>query len=113
MRRTAQIHGERGKAVGGLREIAMKVKEWTDFLIHYSSISDLPPHFNHLLYSTLIKLGSTRSNNGSPAINPPITAIAKGCCICAPNPIPRANGIKARMAPIAVINLGRMRKAMA
>ena len=45
--------------------------------------------------------------------NPPITAMARGCCICAPRPTPSASGVSARMAEMAVINLGRIRVEIA
>jgi len=56
--------------------------------------------------------GSTINKSGRPAMNPPITAIANGWCSCAPVPIPNAKGIKAIIAPSAVINLGRKRVEM-
>ena len=46
-------------------------------------------------------------------INPPITAMASGCCIWAPMPMPSARGESARIAPIAVIKFGRIRKEIA
>lgn len=58
-------------------------------------------------------LGRTSRRRGSPTAKPPITATANDCCICAPNPKPSAKGISASTAPMAVISLGRIRKAMA
>ncbi len=57
-------------------------------------------------------MGKTISNNGNANANPPITAIAKGWCSCAPAPIPKARGIKAITAAKAVINFGLSRAAI-
>ncbi len=40
-------------------------------------------------------------------INPPITAIASGCCIWAPGPSPRANGTSPKIVVRPVIKIGR------
>jgi hypothetical protein len=65
------------------------------------------------LYKNLKNEGKTKRSRGIATINPPITAMARGCCIWAPIPIPRARGESARMAPIAVISFGRILKEIA
>ena len=42
-------------------------------------------------------------------IRPPMTAIASGCCICAPGPSPIASGTRPRMVQRLVIRIGRNR----
>jgi hypothetical protein len=65
------------------------------------------------LITSFNKPGKTISSRGSAMTNPPITAMARGWCICAPVQIPNARGTSAAMAPVAVINLGRRRVEMA
>lgn len=62
---------------------------WKCNMIFY--LSHLCIYPTSLLYISNIKLGNTINNIGKPTTNPPITAIAIGCCICAPKPKPRAN----------------------
>ena len=69
--------------------------------------------FDDFLYNNLKKVGKTKRSKGIATIKPPITAMASGCCIWAPTPIPSARGESASMAPMAVINLGRIRKEIA
>jgi len=42
-----------------------------------------------------------------------MTAIASGCSICDPEPIPSASGIIPAMVAIAVIRMGRSRRSPA
>ena len=42
-------------------------------------------------------------------IRPPMTAIASGCCICAPGPKPAASGTSPRIVHKLVIKIGRNR----
>ena len=42
-------------------------------------------------------------------IRPPMTAIASGCCICAPGPRPMASGTSPRIVHRLVIKIGRNR----
>ena len=42
-------------------------------------------------------------------IRPPMTAIASGCCICAPGPMPRARGTSPRIVHRLVMRIGRNR----
>ena len=42
-------------------------------------------------------------------ISPPITAIANGCCICAPGPKPSANGRRPKLVVRLVIRIGLKR----
>lgn len=74
---------------------------------------NLANFFPYFLYNNRKKDGKTKRSNGMATIKPPITAMASGCCICAPMPNPRASGVRASIAPMAVINLGRMRRDIA
>lgn len=69
--------------------------------------------FSDFLYNNRKKVGKTNNSKGMATINPPITAMASGCCIWAPMPRPSANGESARIAPMAVIKFGRIRKEIA
>ena len=53
------------------------------------------------------------SKRGNANTKPPMTAMARGWCNCAPAPIPNASGVRAITAASAVINLGRKRAAIA
>ncbi len=44
-----------------------------------------------------------------PKMRPEMIAIASGCCMADPWPMPSASGISARMAANVVIAIGRMR----
>ena len=54
---------------------------------------------------SLNKEGNTINKRGIAIMNPPITAIASGGGICAPTPVHRARGLKARITPTAVMSL--------
>src|SRR5262249_16487961 len=59
--------------------------------------------------STREATGITMRVNSMLASRPPITAIASGCCICAPGPRPNASGRSPRIAVRLVMRIGRKR----
>lgn len=107
-------------AIEGCRGIFSMAQPWnkkahqTGVLLFYlhQPIVTLTAYYFLLLYNKFKKLGKPNKSIGKPATKPPIIATANGCCICAPKPKPKANGNKAKIAPMAVIKLGRIRKAI-
>lgn len=61
--------------------VAVQVHLHYGFAVARSESMSFTPTFEKMAVSA----GRTISNSGSPAMNPPITATARGCCICSPS----------------------------